>query len=97
MLFDEIKVDTVIDNDVLYVSVPQLAIHLAQAVEEFAQGSAELAQIFPLGAAERAFIMGITEGMQNIVIMLEQANDEHSIGSIDTVDELLEKFRDASL
>lgn len=97
MLFDEIKVNTITDNDILYVNVPQLAAHLSQAIQEFVQGSAELAQIFPLGAAERAFIMGLTEGMQNIVIMLEQANDEHSIGNIDTVDELLEKFRDASL
>lgn len=96
MLFDEIKVDTITQGDTLYVSVPQLATHLAKAVYEFAQGSAELAEIFPLGVGERAYVMGITEGMQNIVIMLKQANDEHRIGSIDTVEELLERFRDAS-
>ena len=97
MLFDDLEVDSINHNGSLYVNVPQLATHLAKAVRDFAHESSQLANIFPLDIRERAFIIGLIEGMENVVVMLKQANDEHSIGSIDTIDELLERFRDASI
>jgi hypothetical protein len=93
MLFDEIKVDTITKDGELYVSVPQLASHLARAVQEFAIESRHLSLIAPLTAEESTFIMGLVNGMQNVVMMLSQGNSESKISNINTVEELLERFK----
>jgi hypothetical protein len=96
MIFDEVKIATITDNGELYVSVNELATHLDKAVHEFTYESEELSKIIPLTKQERLFIMGLAEGMYNIVLMLRQANDEHGINTINTVDDFLEKFRNES-
>lgn len=93
MLFDDIKVDNIIHNDMLYVNVSQLATHLAQATKRFALEASELAQTFGMTPQERVFILGLIHGMENTVTLLFQANDEYNISTIDTIEDLLEKFR----
>jgi hypothetical protein len=93
MLFDEINIDTITKNGELYVSVPQLASHLAKAVQAFAIESRQLSLIVPLTEEESTFIMGLVNGMQNVVMMLSQGNSESKISNINTVEELLERFK----
>ena len=96
MLFDEIKVETTTYNDSLYVNVPQLTQHLTKAIYEFIRESNSLSHVVALSPLERAYIMGLIDGMQNVAITLRQGLDEHDIGTIDTIEELLERFKDVS-
>lgn len=94
MLFDEINVDIITKDNELYVNVAQLANHLSKSISEFAHESSQLAKIFPLDVRERAFVVGLIEGMQSVTVMLKQADDEHTISNIHTIDEFLERLKD---
>lgn len=92
MLFDEIKIDTVTHNDELYVNVQQLFEHLAGSTEHFSQESAMLAKEFGITRDEKYFVMGMVQGMWSVVMMLRQGNQEFEFESVQTVDDLLERF-----
>jgi hypothetical protein len=94
MLFDDINVDTIKQDDELYVNVDQLYNHLAGSTEIFAQESAALAKEFGITREEKVFTMGLIQGMWSVVMMLQQAQDEHAFDSIETVEDLLQRFKD---
>lgn len=95
MLFDEINIDTIIKDEKLYVCVSDLGRHLSKAAHEFASETEILAKMVGLTDKEKLFIMGIVEGMYNVVVMLAQSSDEHELKKINTIDELLEKFNES--
>ena len=92
MLFNEIKVDTIEKDGMIYINVPQLATHLSKAVREFAMEAAQLSEIVPPTKEESSFVWGLIEGMQNVVLLLTQGNNEAKIDTINTVEEFLERF-----
>lgn len=96
MLFDELKVDTITHDDDLYINVLQLAEHLEKSISSFIFKSKQFNEIIPMTVPEHAFIMGVIEGMSTVSVLLEQGNNEYKIGSLDTIDDLLEKFKDVS-
>lgn len=96
MLFDDLEIETLVKDDELYVRVSALAQHLSKAVHEFANESQALSHIVGLTEKEKAFIMGVVEGMYNVVVMLIQSYDEHELKQINTIEELLEKFDESS-
>lgn len=92
MLFDDIRVDTTIHNDELYVNVEQLYHHLAGSTELFSQEAYEMAKRFGITRDEKYFVQGLVQGMWSIVMMLRFGNQEHEFESVKTVDDLLERF-----
>lgn len=96
MLFDELEVDTITHNDELYIGVSQLVKHLEGSISQFIAKSDQFHKIMPMNVPERAFIMGVIEGMSSVLVLLEQGNNEYKIGSLDTIDDLLERFKDVS-
>lgn len=92
MIFNEINIRTIEKDGSLYVNVLDLAKHLDNATKDFAAESKNLSEIIQLTEEESAFIMGLINGMYNVVIMLSQGNDEHEMSNINTVEELLERF-----
>ena len=96
MLFDDLKINHLVQDDHLYVRVSDLAQHLSKAIEEFADESEALSYLVKLTEKEKAFIMGLVNGMFNVVLMLTQSHDEHELKQINTIDELLEKFNESN-
>lgn len=96
MIFDELKINTLVHGNELYVRVSDLSNHLSNAVDEFADETDALAKIVRLTEQEKTFIMGLINGMYNVVLMLTQSNDEHELKQINTIDELLEKFNESN-
>ena len=92
MLFDEIKVNTVTSDNELYVNVEQLYQHLAGSTHEFSKECYEMAQRFGITRDEKYFIMGMVQGMWSVVMMLKHGDQEFKFESIETVDDLVEKF-----
>lgn len=96
MLFDDLKIGHLVHDDQLYVCVQDLVQHLTRSIQEFADESDALSHVVKLTEKEKTFIMGLVNGMYNIVIMLAQSQDEHELKQINTVDELLEKFNESN-
>lgn len=94
MIFDELKINTIVHENELYVRVSDLTQHLSNAVNEFADETDALSKIIKLTELERTFIIGLVNGMYNVVLMLTQSHDEHELKQINTIDELLEKFNE---
>lgn len=92
MLFDDLKVSTVIHNDELYVNVEQLYQHLAGSTHEFSREAYEMAQRIGITDEEKILIQGLIQGMWSVVMMLRFGNQEFEFESVQTVDDLLEKF-----
>lgn len=92
MLFDDIKVETLIHNDQLYVNVEQLHTHLAGSTEQFSQEVYESAKRFGISRDEKYFVQGLVQGMWSIVMMLRYGNQEYEFESVETVNDLLERF-----
>lgn len=92
MLFDDLKVSTVIHNDELYVNVEQLYQHLAGSTQEFSHEAYEMAKKFGITEEEKILIQGLVQGMWSVVMMLRFGNQEFEFESVKTVDDLLEKF-----
>ena len=61
----------------------------------FAQETTVLAKEFGITREEKVFTMGLIQGLWSVVMMLQQAQDEHAFDSIETVEDLLQKFRDS--
>lgn len=95
MLFDDLKINNLTYDGELYVRVSDLAQHLSKAVHEFADETEALSKIVKLESKERVFIMGLLEGMYNVVVMLTQTHDEYELTKINTIEELLEKFNES--
>lgn len=96
MLFDDLKINTLVHEDELYVRVSDLSTHLSNAISEFADETEALSHIVGLTEKEKAFIMGLVNGMYNVILMLTQSHDEHELKQINTIDELLEKFNESN-
>jgi hypothetical protein len=92
MLFDDIKVDTTIHNNELYVNVEQLHQHLTGSTELFSQEAYEMSKKFGITRDEKYFVQGLVQGMWSVVMMLKFGNQEHEFESVQTVDDLLERF-----
>lgn len=92
MLFDEIKIDTITQDNQLYVNVEQLLDHLAGSTETFSQETALLAKEFGITRDEKYFVTGLIQGMWSVVMMLRQGNQEFKFDSIETVEDLMESF-----
>lgn len=95
MLFDDLKINNLVHDGMLYVRVSDLAEHLARSAQEFSDESEALSHLIRLTEKEKAFIMGLVNGMYNVIIMLTQSDDEHELRKINTIDELLEKFNES--
>lgn len=95
MIFDDLQINTLAYNDSLYVKVSDLAQHLSKAVSEFADETEALSHVVKLTEQEKTFIMGLINGMYNVVVMLTQSHEEHELTKINTIDELLEKFNES--
>lgn len=95
MIFDDLEINTLTYNDNLYVKVSDLAQHLSKAVNEFADETEALSHVVRLTEQEKTFIMGLINGMYNVVVMLTQSHEEHELTKINTIDELLEKFNES--
>jgi cell division protein ZapA (FtsZ GTPase activity inhibitor) len=94
MIFDDLEIDSLIHDGKLYVCVSDLKEHLSKAVHEFSNETEALSHVFKMTQREKAFVMGLINGMYNVVMMLTQSQDEYKLGQINTIDELLEKFND---
>ena len=94
VLFDEVKIDTKKINGELYVSVEQLWQHLTGSAEQFSLETAELAEKTGLITEEKYFIMGMIQGMMSVVSMLRLAQEESVFGEVDTIEDLLQKFKE---
>lgn len=95
MIFDDLEINTITKDGQLYVSVSDLTEHLSKAVNEFADETEALSYVVKLTEQEKTFIMGLVNGMYNVVVMLTQSRDEHQLKQINTIDELLEKFNES--
>lgn len=96
MLFDDLKINTLVYDGQLYVRVSDLSEHLSRSVQEFVNESGVISHVVTLTEKEKAFIMGLANGMYNVILMLTQSNDEHKLREINTIDELLEKFNESN-
>lgn len=92
MLFDDLKINYLVNDRKLYVHVNDLSEHLKKSLDEFIHESEAISLVVPLTELEKTFIMGIASGMHNVILMLRQSNDEYGLNGINTVEELLEKF-----
>lgn len=93
MIFDEIEVKSYVHNEELYVNVDQFASHLEKAINGFSHQSYQISLVVNMSEQEKAFITGLIEGMGSVLFMLKHANDEHEIGTINTVEEFLNKLK----
>lgn len=96
MIFDDLKINTLTHDGELYVLVSDLSEHLSKAVEEFADETEQLSHVVKLTEQEKTFIVGLVNGMYNVVLMLTQSQDEHKLKEINTIEDLLEKFNESS-
>lgn len=95
MLFDDIMIDTEVIDGKLYVDVEQFRDHLIGSAEVFAEETKELAHLAGgLTVQEKYYSMGMVHGMWSIILMLRSATDEHKFEQIETVEDLLQKFRE---
>lgn len=92
MLFDDLKIKHMVNDGKLYVHVNDLSEHLKKSLDEFVHESEAISLIAPMTELEKTFVMGIVNGMHNVILMLRQSNDEYGLNEINTVEELLEKF-----
>jgi hypothetical protein len=92
MLFDEINIETITHNEDLYINVEQLLNHIVGSSEHFSHETAVLAKQFGITRDEKYFTMGLIQGMLSIAIMLRQGNHEFEFDSVETVEDLLQKF-----
>lgn len=88
-LFEEIKVDTLLHEDDIYVNARQFAWHIAKAIEQFILESHEHARHQKFSKEEVAFLSGIVEGMSSINLLLSQGGVEEEFSkTINTVEDL---------
>jgi hypothetical protein len=94
-LFEEINLETITQDDKIFVNASQLAWHLAKAMQEFYQETNSLMEKNgKLPIEELCFFNGILEGMNNVVLLLSQGGLEQNFhNNVDTVEDLLEMFR----
>lgn len=95
MIFDDLKINTLTEDGELYVRVSDLEKHLSAAIHEFSEEIESLSRIVGLTEKEKTFILGLVNGMYNVVLMLSQSRGEHQLTQINTIDELLEKFNES--
>lgn len=95
MIFDDLKIANIVDNGELYVRVSDLRQHISNSIDQFAADTEALSHVVRLTDEEKTFIIGLINGMFNIVSMLTQSHDEHKLGQINTIEELLEKFNES--
>lgn len=92
MFFDEIKIETIEKDGKLYIDVEQLYNHIVGSTEIFANESAFLANKFGITKDEKYFVMGLIEGMWSIALMLGYGNKQYQFDSVQTVEDIMEKF-----
>lgn len=92
MLFDEINIDTVTQDNELYVNVEQLRDHLLGSSELFSQETAALAREFGISKDEKYYSMGLIHGMLSVATMLKQGDQEFKFDSVETVEDLMKGF-----
>jgi hypothetical protein len=92
MLFDDINVSTITHNNQLYVNVEELHQHLVGSTHEFSREAYEMAQKIGITEEEKILIHGLVQGMWSVVMMLRFGNQEFKFESVETVDDLLNKF-----
>jgi hypothetical protein len=94
MIFDEIKIDSKIINEELYVNVDQLWKHLLGSSEQFSKESAEFDLKFGMSVEEKCFTMGMIQGIMTVVSILGLAQEESDFNQVNTVEDLLQRFKD---
>ena len=94
MLFDEMNIDTIVEDDELYINVPQLLDHLVGSSEVFSQETAILAKEFGISRDEKYYSMGLIHGMLSVATMLKQGDQEFKFDSVETVEDLIKGFWD---
>ena len=94
MLFDEIKIDSTNIDGELYVNVEQLRSHLLGSAQLFAEETVELSKTVKIIKEEKYFVMGMVEGMMSVVAMLSLAHEESAFDEVETVEDLLQRFKE---
>jgi hypothetical protein len=94
MIFDDIHVDSLNINGVLYVNVEQLNTHLIGSANQFAEEAYELAQISGITKKEKYLVMGMVQGMMSVASILGIAQEESVFSEVETVDDLLQRFKE---
>lgn len=94
MLFDEISIDGKSIDGELYVNADQLWKHLTKSTEEFSKESVEVAKKFGMSVEEKCYVMGMIQGMMSVVSMLRLAQEESALSQVNTVEDLLQRFRE---
>lgn len=94
MIFDDIHVDSLNINGVLYVNVEQLNTHLTGSANQFAGEVYELAQISGITEKEKYLVMGMVQGMMSVASILGLAQEESVFSEVETVDDMLQRFKE---
>lgn len=94
MLFDELEVETITNDGKLFVNAEQLSKHVKKSAQLFIDDSKAIDRVMPLSKEEISFVLGISEGMKSIFLMLVQAYEESELRDIETVEDILERFKD---
>lgn len=94
MLFDEIKIDSMTIDGELYVNVEQLGMHLLGSAHQFAEETADIAKIAGITKEEKYLVMGMVQGMMSVASMLGLAQEESVFSEVETVDDLLQRFKE---
>ena len=94
MIFDDINIETIKQDDDLYVNVEQLRSHLLGSAQLFAEETVELSKTVQITKEEKYVVMGMVEGMMSVVAMLSLAHEESAFDEVETVEDLLQRFKE---
>lgn len=94
MIFDELEIDSVRQDGNIYVNADSLANHIIRAANQISHDASVMSSFVPIPAREKYYVMGILQGMSNVVMLLQQGNNESKIEDLNTIEDLLEKFRE---